>query len=97
MQSLRNISMMFNEFELLDRFEQAEPDDAAEIVGIMNPIITAGIYTAFDTPFTPESEREYILKHARRTKHQQPGRHHALRTDTCACSTRTRTRSFSPV
>lgn len=36
-------------------------DDAEAIVGILNPIIQAGIYTAFDTPFTVEAEREYIL------------------------------------
>lgn len=35
-------------------------DDAAAIVGIMNPIIAAGLYTAFDTPFTVEAEQAYI-------------------------------------
>lgn len=35
-------------------------DDAAAIVAIMNPIIAAGVYTAFDTPFTIESEEAYI-------------------------------------
>jgi L-amino acid N-acyltransferase YncA len=29
-------------------------------VSILNPIIEAGTYTAFDTLFTPEAEREYI-------------------------------------
>jgi L-amino acid N-acyltransferase YncA len=45
--------------ELLIR--EAQPDDAGAIVGILNPIIVAGIYTAFDTPFSVEAEREYIL------------------------------------
>jgi L-amino acid N-acyltransferase YncA len=44
------------QFEIRD----ARPDDADAVVGILNPIITAGIYTAFDTPFTVEAEREYI-------------------------------------
>jgi L-amino acid N-acyltransferase YncA len=39
----------------------ASPDDAAAIVGILNPIIAAGLYTALDTPYTPEAEREYIV------------------------------------
>lgn len=45
--------------ELLIR--KVQVDDAEAIVGILNPIIQAGIYTAFDTPFTVEAEREYIL------------------------------------
>lgn len=36
------------------------PDDAAGIVGVLNPIIEAGCYTAFDTPFSVEAERAYI-------------------------------------
>ena len=36
------------------------PDDAEAIVAIFNPIIAAGLYTVFDTPFTVEAEREYI-------------------------------------
>ena len=40
---------------------EAQPDDAEAIVGIFNPIIEAGVYTAFDTTFTVESERDYIL------------------------------------
>jgi L-amino acid N-acyltransferase YncA len=40
---------------------EATPEDAERIVGILNPIIDARVYTAFDTPFTPEFEREYIL------------------------------------
>ena len=37
-----------------------EPGDAEQIVGILNPIIAAGAYTVFDTPFSLEAEREYI-------------------------------------
>ena len=40
---------------------EARPDDAEAIVDIINPIIEAGVYTAFDTPFTVEAERDYIL------------------------------------
>ena len=39
---------------------EARPDDAGAIVGILDPIIEAGIYTAFDTPFTVEEETKYI-------------------------------------
>jgi len=39
----------------------AKPDDAAAIVAIFNPIIEAGLYTAFDIPFSIEAERDYIL------------------------------------
>jgi L-amino acid N-acyltransferase YncA len=38
----------------------ARPEDAAGIVAIFNPIIQAGLYTAFDAPFTVEAERRYI-------------------------------------
>ena len=41
---------------------EARPDDAEAIVRILNPIIEAGAYTVFDTPFTVESEREYLSK-----------------------------------
>lgn len=34
--------------------------DAEGIVGILNPIIMARVYTAFDKPFSPEAERDYI-------------------------------------
>lgn len=44
----------------------AQPNDADAIVGILNPIIQAGVYTAFDTVFTVEAEREYILKFPQR-------------------------------
>src|SRR5262245_9971219 len=44
----------------------AQPEDAEGIVGILNPIITAGAYTAFDTLFTPDTERQYIRAFPRR-------------------------------
>lgn len=44
----------------------ARPDDAEAIVGILNPIIEAGVYTALDTAFTAETEREFILNFPQR-------------------------------
>ena len=44
----------------------ASPDDAAGIVGILNPIIESGKFTAFDAPFTVETERQYILNFPQR-------------------------------
>ena len=38
----------------------AQPDDAAAIIAIFNPIIESGKYTVFDTPFTVAEERAYI-------------------------------------
>src|SRR5215203_951939 len=38
----------------------AVPSDAPGIVDVVNPIIDAGVYTAFDTPFTVEAEQRYI-------------------------------------
>ena len=38
----------------------AVASDASGIVDVVNPIIDAGVYTAFDTPFTVEGERRYI-------------------------------------
>jgi L-amino acid N-acyltransferase YncA len=38
----------------------AQPEDAAAIVAIFNPIIETGKYTVFDSAFTVEAEREYI-------------------------------------
>src|SRR5688500_20401731 len=35
-------------------------EDAEEILAILNPIIAARCYTAMDTPFTLEEEREVI-------------------------------------
>lgn len=44
----------------------ATPADAAAIVAIFNPIIEAGAYTVFDTPFSVEAERDYIAnQHSR--------------------------------
>jgi L-amino acid N-acyltransferase YncA len=45
---------------------EAQPDDAGAIVGILNPIIEAGVYTVFDTPFTVDAEQEYILNFPQR-------------------------------
>ena len=39
---------------------RARPDDAEAIVAVVNPIISAGIYTAFDTPLTADVERDCI-------------------------------------
>ena len=39
---------------------EATPADAEAIVGILNPIIAARVYTAFDTPFSVDAERDYI-------------------------------------
>jgi len=39
---------------------EVRSDDAEAIVGILNPIIESGAYSAFDTPFTVEAEREFI-------------------------------------
>lgn len=36
-------------------------DDAEAITRVLNPIIEAGRYTVFDTPFTADAERRYIL------------------------------------
>ncbi len=38
----------------------ANPDDAAGIVSVFNPIIEARSFTLFDTPFTVDAERSYI-------------------------------------
>jgi L-amino acid N-acyltransferase YncA len=40
---------------------EARPDDAEAIINIFNPIIETGQHTIFDTPFTAEAEREFIL------------------------------------
>lgn len=42
------------------RIRPVRPEDAAGVVAIFNPIIDAGIYTAFDVPFTVVAERSYI-------------------------------------
>lgn len=36
------------------------PDDAEEIVGILNPVIESGAYTVLDSPVTADFEREFI-------------------------------------
>ena len=38
------------------------PDDAEGIVRILNPIVAARVFTVFDTPFTVEAEREFIVR-----------------------------------
>jgi L-amino acid N-acyltransferase YncA len=38
----------------------AVPDDAERLVAVLNPIIEARIFTALDTPYTVESQREFI-------------------------------------
>jgi len=38
------------------------PDDADAIVGIMNPIVAARMYSVFESPITADAEREYIDK-----------------------------------
>jgi L-amino acid N-acyltransferase YncA len=43
-----------------------EPADAEALVRILNPIIESRVYTAFDTPFTIEAERDYLLNFPRR-------------------------------
>ena len=45
---------------------EAQPNDAQGIVDILNPIIEARIYTAFDTPFTVDAEWDYILNFPQR-------------------------------
>lgn len=42
------------------QIRDALPDDAAAIIAIFNPIIETGLYTVFDTPFSVETERDYI-------------------------------------
>jgi L-amino acid N-acyltransferase YncA len=37
------------------------PEDAEAIIAILNPIIAARAYTVFDTPFSVEAERSYIV------------------------------------
>lgn len=43
-----------------------EPDDAEAVLGILNPIIEARIYTALDTPFSIDEERAFIAGFPRR-------------------------------
>lgn len=39
---------------------EAHLEDAEEMIGILNPIIEAGVFTALDTPLTVEDQRAYI-------------------------------------
>ena len=39
---------------------QATQEDAEGILGVLNPIIETGLYSAMDTPFTIDQERDYI-------------------------------------
>jgi L-amino acid N-acyltransferase YncA len=41
---------------------EATPDDAEAVVGILNPIIESRAYTALDTPFSVEAERQFIVQ-----------------------------------
>lgn len=50
--------------ELLVR--EVGPEDAEEIVNILNPIIEAGEYTVLDTPLTIQEERELIINFPKR-------------------------------
>ncbi len=45
---------------------EAIPADAEGIIRILNPIITARVHTALDTPFTLDAERDYILNFPQR-------------------------------
>ena len=38
-----------------------EPADAEGLVRVLNPIIEARLYTALDTPFSVETERDYVI------------------------------------
>jgi L-amino acid N-acyltransferase YncA len=44
----------------------AVPEDAESMLRILNPIIEARLYTAFDTPFSADAERNYIVNLAPR-------------------------------
>jgi L-amino acid N-acyltransferase YncA len=41
---------------------EARPDDAAAVVGILNPIIAAGGYTVLEGPLSREAERDFISR-----------------------------------
>ncbi|MBC7924516.1 MAG: GNAT family N-acetyltransferase [Bryobacteraceae bacterium] len=42
------------------QIRSAEPEDAAEIVAVLNPIILAGCYTSLDRPFELDEEHRFI-------------------------------------
>jgi len=44
----------------------AVPEDAEQLVAVLNPIIETGTSTALDTPYTVEEERDYITTFPRR-------------------------------
>ena len=44
----------------------AEPADAESLVRILNPIMEARVSSAFDTPFSIEAERDYLVNFAPR-------------------------------
>ena len=47
-----------NDIDFLVR--DVQPDDAEDVVRILNPIIAARVYTVFDAPFSVDAERDYI-------------------------------------
>lgn len=51
---------MKGEAKMRFRIRDVKSDDADSIVAILNPIIETGKFSAFDTPFTIEAERQYI-------------------------------------
>jgi L-amino acid N-acyltransferase YncA len=51
---------MKKESKMHFRIRDVTGDDADSIVAILNPIVEAGKFSAFDTPFTIEAERQYI-------------------------------------
>ncbi len=55
---------MSSPMDLLVR--EVRPDDAGAILSVLNPIIESGVYSALDTPFTVEAEREFIRGFPRR-------------------------------
>jgi L-amino acid N-acyltransferase YncA len=38
-----------------------EPGDAEGLVRVLNPIIESRLYTALDTPFSADAERDYVI------------------------------------
>ena len=40
---------------------EACPDDAAAVVGLLNPVIATGEYTVLDRPLSAEEERRFIV------------------------------------
>lgn len=43
------------------QIREAQPSDAEGLVGVLNPIIDAGLYTVLDTPLTVDEQREFII------------------------------------